>query len=356
MSEPAPRSASPSRELSPSDPLRVVFMGTPMFAAVILKALIDAKHANVAAVFTQPDRPASRGKKLKVPETKALAETFGIPVHQPGNFVNTPEGNDAMELLASYKPQVLVVAAYGLILPQRVLDIPTLMPINVHASLLPRYRGAAPIQRSIMDGESVTGITIMRMEAGLDTGPILMQRAVGIGIEDTAAILEQELASVGAELLLQALDRLRIGKLHSVPQDPQQSTYAPKLFKDEARLDFSMRATALHANIRGLTPWPGATLTLCRPGKPDLPVLVKPGFIVLATGDLSARIENLSSATSCGSITGVQQDALLVTCADGWYAFPELQPTGKRSMHASAFYNGYLAGNPGAFFRCPPKS
>ncbi len=191
--------------------LRAVFMGTPAFAATILERLLPAEFVNIVAVYTQPDRPAGRGNSLCRPPVKELAEQRGIAVEQPQDFKKTPQGDAAVAALAAYAPDVLLVAAYGLILPQRVLDIPRRMPLNVHASLLPKYRGAAPIQRAIMQGEAVTGVTIMRMEAGLDTGPIPLQRAVGIGFNDTSAVMHEELAAEGADLLIMALQRLSAG-------------------------------------------------------------------------------------------------------------------------------------------------
>lgn len=351
ISDSRPATAQAPRERLPLDRLRVVFMGTPQFAAAILSSLLAEESVNVAAVFTQPDRPAGRGNKLKAPETKTLAEASGIPVHQPLNFRETPDGNAATALLASYAPQVLVVAAYGLILPQRVLDIPSLMPVNVHASLLPKYRGAAPIQRSIMNGDTATGITIMRMEAGLDTGPILLQRALGIGMEDTALTLERELAAAGAELLLEALRRLQRGELASIPQDAQLATYAQKLSKEESYINLSMPAASVHARIRGLTPWPGAVLTLHRPSKDPMRVHVRPGRLLPCPTMQDAELPAPSSI-SCGSIYGVKEDSLLVACGDGWYALTELQPSGKRGMSAAAFFNGYLAGYSGSAFHC----
>lgn len=331
--------------------LKAVFMGTPDFAATILARLLESPIVSVEAAYTQPDRPAGRGRQLRLPPVKELALRHGIPVHQPLNFRNTPDGDSAVEVLSAYRPDVLLVAAYGLILPQRVLDIPAMMPINVHASLLPKYRGAAPIQRSIMSGDTVTGVTIMRMEAGLDTGPILMQRAVGIGLQDSSAILHDELAREGADLLVSALERLSAGILQALPQDEDRASHAAKLSKEEALLDFSLDARSLHARIRGLTPWPGATMKLRRKGQDELVVHVEPG-VFPQTADIHDCLQSSGSDGSgkAGSIVGVCGNMLLVSCNGGTYAFSSLRPAGKKSMDGKAFFNGYLAGFDEAYF------
>lgn len=344
----------PAGRADTSSVLRAVFMGTPAFAATILKRLLPADYLNIVAVYAQPDRPAGRGKSLCRPPVKELAEEYGIAVEQPPDFKNTPQGDAAVATLAAYAPDVLLVAAYGLILPQRVLDIPRLMPLNVHASLLPKYRGAAPIQRAVMQGEAVTGVTIMRMEAGLDSGPILLQRAVGIDINDTSATLHEELAEEGADLLLTVLQRLPAGRPHEIPQDHARATHAPKLRKEEGLLDFSQSAQSLHAHIRGVTPWPGASMILCRDGQPDLAVQVEPGVFPLtesmkrAVAEYSGR-EN-PAPPACSRVIGLVDGALLLTCGGGGYAFASFRPAGRKSMDAPAFYNGYLAGARGVRF------
>ena len=335
--------------------LRAVFMGTPDFAATILEALLNSPQVQLLAAYTQPDRPAGRGKKPLPPPVKTLAQEHGLPVFQTLNFKSGPDGDAACRDLAALQPDVLIVAAYGLILPQRVLDIPWLMPINVHASLLPKYRGAAPIQRAIMEGESVTGVSIMRMEAGLDTGPILMQRAVSIDINDTSATLRNTLSQEGADLLLLALERLRAGLLPSIPQNGERATYAAKLRKEESLLDFSLPPEALHAYIRGLTPWPGAIMHLHREGREPLAVHPAPGQFPL-TGEMrKLRASAPSLAHSRGArILGLVDKALLIACGSGCYAFTSLRPAGKNSMDAAAFANGYLSASPGAFFTGKP--
>ena len=198
-------------------------MGTPDFAAEILKKLLAWDGGEVVAAYTQPDRPCGRGLECRPSPVKVLAEEHGVPVFQPENFKNRED----IDQLAALEPDVLAVAAYGLILPQAVLDIPRLMPVNMHASLLPKYRGAAPIQRAIQNGEHATGITIMRMEAGLDSGPILLQRAVGIGMDEHAGEIHDQLADLGGVFLVEALDRLKAGTLPLIPQDNDVATYAP---------------------------------------------------------------------------------------------------------------------------------
>ncbi len=230
---------------------RIVFAGTPEFAVPSLSALLRADYP-VVAVYTQPDRPAGRGRKLQASPIKRLALEHGLPVYQPPSL-KTPESRDE---LANLRPELLVVAAYGLILPQTVLDLPALGCLNVHASLLPRWRGAAPIQRALLAGDRETGITIMRMEAGLDTGPMLLKRACPITAEETGQSLHDKLAALGAEALTQTL--VRLDELRPEPQANEAATYAPKLEKAEARLDWSRPAPELERKVRAFNPWPVA--------------------------------------------------------------------------------------------------
>lgn len=333
-------------------PLRAVFMGTPEFAAVILKQLLESPDVEVVGVYTQPDRPAGRGKKLTAPAVKLAALERGLPVFQPLNFKQGEAGDAAVAELAALAPDILVVAAYGLLLPQRVLDIPARMPINVHASLLPRYRGAAPIQRAIMNGDAVTGVTIMKMEKGLDTGPMLMQRAVGIDINDTSADLHDELAREGADLLLLALERLRAGSLPAIPQENEKATHAAKLSKEEALIDFSLPAAVIHAHIRGVTPWPGAVAHVCRPGQEALAVHMAPGAFPLSSVMQEAcAAARAGGAARPGAVIGLVENALLVACGDGCCAFTSLRPSGGKSLDAASFCNGYLKSAEDAFFK-----
>jgi methionyl-tRNA formyltransferase len=230
--------------------MRIVFMGTPAFAVPTLAALDEAGHTVVAA-YTQPPRPAGRGKQLQPSAVQVEAEIRHISVLSPVSL-RSPE---AQAELAAFEPDLAVVAAYGLILPQAVLDIPKLGCLNVHASLLPHWRGAAPIQRSIMAGDQVTGVTIMRMEAGLDTGPMLATARTPID-DKTAGELTEELAEIGAQLMVGTL--IDLPMLHAIPQDDGQASYAPKIDKAEARIDWSGDAEAIERKVRGLAPFPGA--------------------------------------------------------------------------------------------------
>lgn len=238
-------------------PLRVVFAGTPDFAAESLKALLASQH-DVIAVYTQPDRPAGRGRKLTPSPVKALALEHGIGVYQPASL----KSEEAQQELAALGADIMVVVAYGLLLPQAVLDTPRLGCINVHASLLPRWRGAAPIQRAIEAGDSETGVTIMQMDAGLDTGDMLLVRRTPIDATTTGGELHDRLARIGGSAMVEALDALGTTGLVATPQPDEGVTYAAKLSKAEAELDFSHPAVELAARIRAFNPWPVAWSTL----------------------------------------------------------------------------------------------
>lgn len=231
--------------------MRVVFAGTPDFAVPTLAALLASAHP-VVAVYTQPDRPAGRGRKIEAGPVKRLALTHALPIQQPQTL------KDGAATLAALRPDALVVVAYGLILPPAILAVPRHGGINVHASLLPRWRGAAPIQRALLAGDTETGISIMQMERGLDTGPILAQQTLTIDASDTAGALHDRLATLGAKLLVATLDRLEKGAVTPQPQDSARATYAAKLTKDEARIDWREPAALLARKVRGYNPWPGA--------------------------------------------------------------------------------------------------
>ncbi len=237
--------------------MRIVFAGTPEFGLPSLRALLTSAHP-VVAVYTQPDRPAGRGRTLRASPVKELALAHGIPVVQP----LTLKADAARAGLAAYRPDLLVVVAYGLILPQAVLDLPARGCVNVHASLLPRWRGAAPIQRAILAGDRETGVTLMRMEAGLDTGPMLARATCPIGPADTAADLHDRLAALGGDLLAAKLDALLEGALREEPQDNAQASYAAKLDKAEAPLDWRRSATDLVRQVNAFNPWPVAQTAL----------------------------------------------------------------------------------------------
>ncbi|MFZ5573582.1 MAG: methionyl-tRNA formyltransferase [Pseudomonadota bacterium] len=294
--------------------MRLIFAGTPPFAAAALDALADAGHA-IALVLTQPDRPAGRGMKLMPSAVKTAALAHGLPVAQPASL-KTPE---AQAELAAVDADVMVVAAYGLILPQAVLDIPRRGCLNIHASLLPRWRGAAPIQRAILAGDTETGITIMQMDAGLDTGAMLLKSVVPILDTDTGGSLHDKLAGVGARAIVEALARL--DTLAPVAQDDAQATYAAKLDKEEARLDWSRPAAELARAVRAFNPVPGAwTLVDGAPLKiwaaAPVPGQGAPGEVL----DAGER--------------------LVVACGDGALALTELQPAGSKRMTAAAFLAG----------------
>lgn len=233
--------------------LSIIFAGTPDFAAEHLQTLIDSEH-KVVAVYSQPDRPAGRGRKLTASPVKALALNHGIPVFQPLNF----KADDAVQALQALNADIMVVVAYGLILPQVILDAPRLGCVNVHASLLPRWRGAAPIHRALLAGDAQTGVTIMKMDAGLDTGDMLVKTVCEIKESDTSAVLHDRLIVLGGPALLEALTQLEQGIAKPEAQDGNLATYAHKLEKSEGLIDWTMPAADIDRQIRGLTPWPGA--------------------------------------------------------------------------------------------------
>ncbi|QFU03001.1 Methionyl-tRNA formyltransferase [Halomonas sp. THAF5a] len=277
-----------------SRPLRVIFAGTPDFAAESLSALLASRH-DVVAVYTQPDRPAGRGRKLTPSPVKALAQRHDLPVHQPVSL----KGPEVQAELAAHQADIMVVVAYGLLLPQAVLDIPPRGCLNVHASLLPRWRGAAPIQRAIEAGDEESGVTIMQMDAGLDTGDMLLVRRAPITTTTTGGELHDSLARLGGEALVEALEALAGEGLAATPQPAEGVTYAAKLSKAEAELDFRRPAEALAARIRAFNPWPVAWCALgddrlrllmahAEPSAPDA-VPARPGTL-LAPSDEALRI------------------------------------------------------------------
>ena len=234
---------------------RIVFMGTPEFAVPSLRKLIETQE--VVGVVTQPDRPAGRGRQLKPPPVKVLAQEAGIPIYQPKSL----RGEEAAEPLREWAPQLIVVAAFGQILRSNVLELPAHGCLNVHASLLPRWRGAAPIQHAILAGDALTGISLMHMDQGLDTGPVYAQRAIPIRPSDTAATLHDHLAELGAELLGERLDEIVTGRLVAEIQDDSRSTYAPLIKKEDGTIDWQQSAVEIDRLIRAMTPWPGAFST-----------------------------------------------------------------------------------------------
>lgn len=303
-----------------TQPLRIVFAGTPEFAAEHLKALLNSPY-QVVAVYTQPDRPAGRGQKLMPSPVKQLAQQHEIAVYQP----QTLRDPAAQTELAALKPDLLVVVAYGLILPQVVLDIPRLGCINSHASLLPRWRGAAPIQRAIQAGDGESGVTVMHMEAGLDTGPMLLKVSTPISTDDSGGSLHDRLAELGPPAVLQAIAGLAAGNLRGEVQDDSLATYAHKLNKDEALLDWSRPAVELERLIRAFNPWP-----ICHSSLNGAPLKVLAAQLVTEPG---------AGRGAPGEILAASKDGLTVACADGALRLTRLQLPGGKALNFADLFN-----------------
>jgi methionyl-tRNA formyltransferase len=299
-----------------TQPLRIVFAGTPEFAAEHLKALLDSPY-QLVAVYSQPDRPAGRGQKLMPSPVKQLALQHNIPVLQP----QTLRDPLAQAELAALQPDLLVVVAYGLILPQAVLDIPRLGCINSHASLLPRWRGAAPIQRAIQAGDEESGVTVMHMEAGLDTGPMLLKVRTPISPEDTGGSLHDRLAELGPPAVLEAIAGLCAGTLHGQAQDDGLANYAHKLNKDEALLDWSRPAEELERLIRAFNPWP-----ICHSRLHGEPLKV----LAASLGEGSGNP---------GAILSASKDGLSVACGSGALRLTRLQLPGGKALNFADLFN-----------------
>jgi methionyl-tRNA formyltransferase len=302
--------------MQPKD-IRTVFMGTPEFALGTLQGLIDA-GCDMIGVYTQPDRPKGRGKQLAAPPVKELAQKYAIPVFQPAKL-RAPEAVAELQALA---PDLVVVVAYGQILPQSVLDIPKYGCINVHASLLPKYRGAAPINKVIMDGETETGITTMHMDAGLDTGDMLVKRSLTISENETAGELHDRLAALGRETMEETLRQLCAGELAPEKQDDAQTCYAPMMQKEDGRLDWSRPAAELHNQVRGLDPWPGAYTTL--DGE-----LLKIAATRVAAG-----------SGEPGRVVAADASGITVACGEGLLVIGQLQLAGRKRLTAADFLRG----------------
>ena len=296
--------------------MRIVFAGTPEFAAQHLQALLDAGR-QIVAVYTQPDRPAGRGQKLMPSPVKQLALQHGIAVYQP----QTLRDPAAQAELAALRPDLMVVVAYGLILPQVVLDTPRLGCINSHASLLPRWRGAAPIQRAIEAGDASSGVTVMQMEAGLDTGPMLLKVTTTITAEDTGGSLHDRLATLGSQAVVEAVTRLAAGELRGEVQDDSLATYAHKLNKDEARLDWSRPAVELERLVRAFNPWPICHSTL--------------------NGEaLKIHAAQLGEGQGTpGSVLAADKSGLTVACGEGALRLTRLQLPGGKPLSFADLYN-----------------
>ena len=301
-----------------STSLRIIFAGTPDFAARHLDALLSSGH-QVVGVFTQPDRPAGRGKKLMPSPVKVLAEEHGLPVFQPASL--RPQENQ--QLVTDLNADVMVVVAYGLILPKAVLDMPRLGCINVHGSLLPRWRGAAPIQRSLWAGDADTGVTIMQMDVGLDTGDMLYKLSCPITDEDTSATLYDKLAELGPKGLIDTLQQLADNRVQPEVQDEALVTYAEKLTKEEARLDWSLPAAQLERCIRAFNPWPMSWLEI--DGQP-----VKVWQASVIAGPVNA---------APGTIIEANKQGIQVATVEGILNLESLQPAGKKAMSAQDLLN-----------------
>jgi len=304
--------------------LRVAFAGTPAFAVPPLQAL--HAHRQVVGVLTQPDRPAGRGRELAASPVKQAARALDLPVLQPLRLRGDPQALQAtLARLSVWRPDVMVVVAYGLILPRELLQLPRFGCLNIHASLLPRWRGAAPIQRAILAGDAQTGVAIMQMDEGLDTGAVLASESVGIGPETTAAQLHDELAEVGARQILRALDAVAAGSSQAVAQSATGVTYAQKLSRAESAIDWQRGAFDIDRQIRAFNPWPTAETRLN--GEP-----VKLLRSRIAT-------DSVGNAAAPGTLLGVKDDALEVACAQGVLQVLELQRAGRKPVAARDFYN-----------------
>lgn len=301
-------------------------MGTPRFAVPSLERILDAGH-RILAVFTQPDRPKGRGGQLAMSPVKQAAIQMGLPVHQPERI----RRQELVEQLRALRPAAMVVVGYGQIIPQSIIDIPPHGIINVHGSLLPKYRGAAPIQWAIANGESVTGVTTMRIDAGLDTGDMLMQREQAIGRDDTSETLGPKLATIGADLMIETLRGLESGRIPTIPQDNSLATLAPILKKEDGRIDFARTADDLFNRLRGFQPWPGA-FTLFR-GKTLQVRRARPHKISMKLAQAQLSTQGTRLFVGCGPDTTVDNNAVLELI--------EVQVEGKRAMSAQEFINGY---------------
>jgi methionyl-tRNA formyltransferase len=304
--------------------LPVIFMCSAELACASLQALHQAEFVDLRAVVTQPDKPKGRDLKLGPTPVGALAETLGLPLHKPRR-AREPE---FIELIRSLRPELIVVVAYGQILPQTLLDIPRHGCLNVHTSILPKYRGAAPIQWAIVEGEPETGVSLMRMDAGLDTGPVIAEARTPIRDEDDAQTLHDRLAGLGADLLLQTIPDYIAGRIQPVDQPAAGSTYARKITKEDGRIDWSRPARAIFNQIRGFNPWPGAFTHLSMGGRSRLLKVWR------------GQVEETASSQP-GEIMAAGGEDLVVACGSGALRILELQPEGSRRMSTRDFLSGH---------------
>ncbi len=313
--------------------MKIIYAGTPEFAAVALEALYAAGH-DITLVLTQPDRPSGRGMQLHASPVKQCALAHGTPVAQPvslrldGKYPDV--AREAHALLRNTPHDLMIVAAYGLILPRSVLDIPRLGCINIHGSLLPRWRGAAPIHRAIEAGDSETGITIMQMEEGLDTGPMLLIESLPIAADDTTASLHDKLAALGGKMIVDAVHKLELGELPATPQPDEGANYAAKVGKEEAALDFTQPAEVLARKIRAFNPFPGASA--------QFPTSA--GDVTVKLWQAQALTEKTAAAP--GSILAANaHDGVKVVCGDGVLHITELQKPGGKRLPVAEFLKGF---------------
>ena len=316
--------------------LRIFFFGTPAFAVPSLDQLVAAGHT-VTAVVTQPDRPKGRGQPVTAPPVKIRALERGLTILQP----DRPGDEHTLDRLRSFRADLGVVAAYGRILPQALLDVPRLGFINVHASLLPRWRGAAPVHRAILAGDAETGVTIMRVVLALDAGPMLSRVHTPIGLDETSALLEARLAELGGRLLVETIDQFGGGPVLGEAQDERAVTYAAKLERRDGRVDWDRPAQSIHNQIRGLHPWPLAEARLG-------------GTRLLLRRSLMATTP--FPAVAPGAIVDLTDEAITVACAPGHVRLVEVQPEDRRPMAAGAFLRGYRVAVGDVFDSAPPSS
>jgi methionyl-tRNA formyltransferase len=297
--------------------MRLLFMGTPQFAVPTLQTLLCSSHL-VAAVFTQPDRPSGRGEKLSLPPVKQVARERQVPIYQPEKL------RTAEAIFREIGADAFVVVAYGKILPQWLLDIPKFGAYNLHASLLPKYRGAAPVHWAIASGETITGVTTMKLDAGMDTGDLLLQKEVAIGTEETTAELDERLSTLGASLMLETLDLLERGALRPIPQNPQLATYAPLLKKADGELRWEWSSTQIYNRIRAFNPWPGAYTSL--------------GGYTLRIW--KARTVGAMESLPPGTLAHRPKEGAVVTCGQGCLLLEEVQLENRRRTSALDFLHG----------------
>ena len=296
--------------------MNIIYMGTPDFAVPALRRLYESRHT-VSAVFTQPDKPQGRKMVLTPPDVKVCAEELGIPVYQPVSF----KSEEPLEIIRKYNPDVIVVAAYGKILPKAVLESAKYGCINIHGSLLPKYRGAAPIQQAVLNGDRVTGVTAMQMAEGLDTGDILTAIETEIGENETSGELFDRLSILGGDLIITTLDMLENGEIKPIKQDESKATHTSKIDKSLCPIDFTKSADEVHNKVRGLNPWPVATAELC--GK-------------------RLKIYSTKICEKSGRAgTIISTKPLIVACGSGSVEIIELQPEGKKRMTSAAFLAGH---------------